>query len=136
MRRAKELFTVPLEEVARAAHKELLSYDLEDIADDGHAEIMFHTISSGAQGTYQIQDAWEFFGLEAPDDWEGDPEDYDPREDEWAWDSVEEAADKVAGEMNRAVPESLVGAFYFGHQPDWGDYGLFYGAEVPDLEWL
>ena len=128
--KAKSLFRVPLEEVARAAHAELLSFDLEDIAEDEHAEIMFHTISPGAAGTYQIEAAWSFFDLGVPDDWEGDPEDYDPREDEWAWEAVEEVADKVADEMNRAVPSDVPGSFSFGHNPHWGDYGLQYGVAL------
>ena len=131
---ASDLFTVPLSEVARAAHQELLSYDLEDIAEDDHAEIIFHTISPGSAGQYQVEAAREFFGLPVPDDWEGDPEDYDPTEDEWAWEDVEQAADKVATAMNRAAPADVFGSFYFGHNPHHGDYGLMYGADVEDVE--
>lgn len=111
---------------------------------EGRVEFSLRTLSDGATGCHQPSEIFSDLNMSPP---EGeDPNTYNPDEDEWAWESIEEAADKDSEAIQKALKNDA--AFvaqlddkgivdwqvYFGHREHNGDYCLFFGYTTPTLE--
>lgn len=101
----------------------------EDLGDPDNPDtysLFVHTIAAGHQGIHQPGIVADLFGIKIPADAEtpgGHPTtDWD--EWEWAWEEIEDKADKIAEMINSKI--DLPGTVYFGSLESYGDYGLYY----------
>jgi len=118
-----------IDRMRRVILQKLASETTEDYVamdDDEYREMVLETVSDGHAGTYQPNEAGDYFNMHLPRDaktvdgkrareWK----DY-----EWAWEDIEREADRHADYLNKHL--NLPGYVYFGHAESDGDYGLWY----------
>ena len=111
---------------------------------EGRVEFSLVTLSSGANGCHQPADIFSDLNMSPPEDVDADS--YNPDDDEWIWEDIEEAAEKDSDAIQKAMKEdaSFVArleaagivdwSVYFGHREHDGDYCLFFAYTSPTPE--
>lgn len=122
-----------------------MSFALEDLVAPGEdeAEVFVDTISPGAAGIYQVQEAAEFFNLTlSPEDIEElggraavAEMDAPWTELEWGWEGVEAVAEEASEQLSEEAKErGYPFWYYFGNLEADGSYGLFARISAEDYE--
>jgi len=105
---------------------------------DGRVETMLEVISAGDQGTHQPSDVFTRLNLDVPDYHIGEPETYNPDDDPWIWETIEDVASKESEELREELDkdeaflqqvEEQADWWYvvFGHRDSDDAYGLIFG---------
>ena len=118
--------------------------------EDGRVSLVLDTLASGQMGQHQKKHLYHMFKMAPPKDWDSEHpgEEYDPMEDEFIWDGIEEAAGKDANALlwvlseDDGVAYALRGASCFGvsyeHLEADGSFCLclWYDKALPEKEEL
>ena len=116
-----------LPELKKDVLKDILSFSPKDLeVEPGSYSIWMDTIVTGRMGTKMAGVAAKVFGLGDVADYDQDNGDGSMTWDdyEFAWDVIDEYAEKIASWINENI--GLPGKFHFGFHESDGDYGLEY----------
>jgi hypothetical protein len=100
----------------------------------GQYGILVDTISPETEGVHQVDDAADYFDMNLEEELKDRSDEEKEGIEQWsdyefAWEAVDEVAEKIAGEINKKI--NLPGTLSFGNT-DMGDYGLMYYWEKGD----
>ena len=106
-----------------------------DSMEKGRTEFMINTTAPSAAGqnqdNYVIDEFDDIFDDKFREEYWDKDED---RWGEWTWEGIEREMDEVADGLNVVLdleaPKGVSYNFYYGSNPDWGDWGLMMGIEL------
>ena len=98
----------------------------EFFMEDEYVVTYLETITPGAAGIYQPEEAADWLGIEIS----AEDKEYDG-----GWDFLEEEFGKLSDSLTSKLNTmGLPGSLYFGHEEGGGDYALMYSGDFDELQ--